>query len=866
MFVGKGQLVFEVPDPIAVRAVLPHAKTITYKGKPHVVVKHELDAVMILRNIGIDAPSPVNYGWQYPGRYQPFKHQKATVEFLTLNRRAFVLSGMGCVDADTEYLSATGWRRIANYDGGRVTQYDPETGGTRLVTPHEYIKLPCDEMYHLTTKYGVDQMLSAEHRVLVYDRERRDRYEVLSAEALERRLAGEPLSAPSRWAWEKHGQISRRSLGFATTFSPAGGKGISLSDEALRVQVAVCADGYIPKAKTGWCYVRVKKERKKLRLRQLLTAANIVWDEKSNDYPTAVGFTTFKFIPPLQEKTYGAWAWEATKEQLSVVADEFVHWDGSLRKAGGRTFSSYSKESADFIQYACAASGFTATLTAHTRQRRGRVETEYVVLVRAKADVLGVMTGLPEDRVAGKKCGVRGYSMPKVPTSDGFKYCFSVPSGFLILRRNGCIFATGNSGKTAATLWAAEYLMQKKLVRRALIVCPKSCTHKVWEDAVFQTIMHRTAVVVEGSRERKRELYTSSAEYVIVNHDGLATISDLINADDALDLVVYDEASVLRNGQTQRYKTLKGILKPVTRLWLLTATPCPNAPTDAWALARLIKPETVPPYFGSFKRQTMFQVTNFKWVAKPEGTKLAYDAMQPAIRFRTEDCIDLPPVTYQNRACTLSTEQTKMLKAMAKDFVADKDGATITAANAAVKMVKMLQLCGGVCYDDAGNAVLVDPGDRLSTLMEILEEADHKVIVWCPYKHAMAMIRQEVSKVCGVAVINGDVSTGERSRIITEFQDESNPLKVLVAHPATAAHGLTLTAANIVVWYGPTFSAEMYEQAVARVVRPGQKHHMTVIHLGSAALEWDAYDVAKEKVGRQKKILALYNKLLDIAS
>lgn len=517
MYVGKGHLVFESPDPIAIRSVLPHAKTLEYRGKPHIAVKHDLDAVTILRNLGVDAPSPVNFGWAYPGRYQPFEHQKAMTEFLTLHRRAFNLAEMG-------------------------------------------------------------------------------------------------------------------------------------------------------------------------------------------------------------------------------------------------------------------------------------------------------------------------------------------------------------TGKSKGSLWAAEYLMQQGLVRRVLIVCPKSCTHKVWEDEIFQTLMHRTAVVVEGSRERKRKLVEAESEYVIVNHDGVATVADLIKKDETFDLIVYDEAGTLRNGQTQRYKALKGILRPATRLWLLTATPCPNAPTDAWALARLVKPETVPPYFTSFKRQTMIQVSNFKWMPKPEGTQMAYEAMQPAIRFRTRDCIDLPPVTYQNRSCELSAEQKRMLKAMAKDFVTDKDGATITAANAAVKMVKALQLISGAVYDDTGETLLVDAADRLSTLLEVIDEADHKVIVWCPFKHVMRHLREEIGKQWGVELMNGDTSASERSRIITAFQNDEHGPKVLVAHPATAAHGLTLTAANVSVWYGPTFSADIWLQANARLIRPGQKHHMTVVRIGATQLEWDAYDVAEAKVGRQEKVLSMYNRLLDIAA
>ena len=437
---------------------------------------------------------------------------------------------------------------------------------------------------------------------------------------------------------------------------------------------------------------------------------------------------------------------------------------------------------------------------------------------------------------------------------------------FLTLTRRGFVLSGCGSGKSKAALWATEYLMNQGAIHRVLIVCPKSCTHKVWEDELFSTLMHRTAVVVEGSRDRKRELVEAKSDYVIVNHDGLLTIADLVRDDPLIDMVIYDESSVLRNGQTRRYKTLKAVLKPTTRLWLMSATPCPNAPTDAWAPARLVRPEGVPPYFLSFKRQTMIQVSTFKWVAKPESTQMAYAALQPAIRFKTEDCIDLPPITYQKRQCDLSPEQHRMAEDMRKHLVADNDGATISAANAAVKMIKLLQIYTGACYDDTGTTQLVTAPSRMETLKEILEEADRKVIVWCPFKHVMQHMLKELngwdkgSKYA--ALINGDTSAGDRAKIITAFQDDDSELKVLVAHPATAAHGLTLTGANICVWYGPTFSAEHYEQANARINRPGQKHHMSVIHLGSTPLEWAAYDIANAKIERQQKVLDLYKTIL----
>ena len=102
----------------------------------------------------------------------------------------------------------------------------------------------------------------------------------------------------------------------------------------------------------------------------------------------------------------------------------------------------------------------------------------------------------------------------------------------------------------------------------------------------------------------------------------------------------------------------------IDKLWLLTGTPCPNSPLDAWALTRLVNPNNVPQYFGQWKRQTMMQLSQYKWVPKAGSHELAFQAMQPAIRFKKSECLDLPPVTYENRKCDITAPQLNALKEM----------------------------------------------------------------------------------------------------------------------------------------------------------------------------------------------------------
>ena len=241
---------------------------------------------------------------------------------------------------------------------------------------------------------------------------------------------------------------------------------------------------------------------------------------------------------------------------------------------------------------------------------------------------------------------------------------------FLTLHKRAFVLSDMGTGKTSSTLWAADWLMTNGYVKKALIISPLSTLDRVWKNEVFDTLMHRVASVVHGSQAQRLDALNVDADFYILNHDGVTIkpIADEIRRRPDIDLVILDEASMFRNHDTKKYKSLVKMLREDQRLWLLTGTPCPNAPTDAWALAKLVSPSKVPPYLGTFRRQTMMQITQFKWVPRPEAYATAYAAMQPAVRFKKADCIDLPPVVTEERSCELTSDQKKMFDAMRKDI------------------------------------------------------------------------------------------------------------------------------------------------------------------------------------------------------
>lgn len=791
-----------------------------------------------------DVPSPIKRDYKWTGRHQPFDHQRETASFLTLHKRAFCFNEQGCVDSETEYLSPEGWVKISEYAGGKVAQYHPDTGTAEFVDPLKYVKLPCNQMVKIKTKYGLDQMLSLEHRVLLEDgKSKNPKREVLSALELLFRHDDYRRGRRSALGGTKNGtdKVAFSSAAIPSAFDIIGGAGIPLTDAELRVQIAVIADGYFGSGTTR-CVVRLKKQRKIERLRKLLEAADIEFSETVPEYAGAKGFHIFKFNSPRRDKSFDAFYWAASRAQLEIVADEVLQWDGST--ARGLRFSSSDKASADFVQYAFSATGKTARVTERSRERRGRVETEYTVQIR---DV--------------RRLYVRGSSatMDQVPSTDGFKYCFMVPSTFLIFRRNGCVFASGNTGKTASVIWAADYLMKLGKVKRVLVLCPLSIMKSAWQKDLFTFAMHRSCGIAHGTAQTRRKIMQGRTEFVIINFDGLAIVKDDV-IKGGFDLIVVDEANAYKNSQTNRWKALRDVLasNDDMRLWMMTGTPAAQSPVDAFGLAKLVNPEGVPKWLGSFRDQVMLKVTQFKWVPKPDAQDRVHRALQPAIRFEKKDCLDLPPVTFVERDAPLTKQQYAYYRMLKSEMMFEAAGEEVTAVNAAVKINKLLQVASGAVYTEQGNVLEFDVSNRLNVVREVISEASNKVLVFVPFTHSIDLLRDALTKdgiSCGV--INGAVPPNKRSDIVEQFQTKADP-HVLIIQPQAAAHGLTLTAADTVIWYAPVTSVETYLQANARINRPGQTSPMTVVHVQGSDVEAKLYGMLQANILSHEKIVDLY--------
>ena len=456
---------------------------------------------------------------------------------------------------------------------------------------------------------------------------------------------------------------------------------------------------------------------------------------------------------------------------------------------------------------------------------------------------------------------IRDYKWPRPMALTPFDHQKETAS-FLSLRKRAFCFNEQGTGKTASVIWAADYLMSIGAIKRVLIVCPLSIMQSAWQQDLFKFAVHRTVDVAYGSADKRNKIASSAAEFVVINYDGIPAIAASMMDKNMFDLVVIDEANAYKNVQTQRWKLMRKLVRDDSWLWLLTGTPAAQSPLDAYGLGKLCVPSRAPRFYGDYRESVMQQFGMYRWEPRPEAEKIVFEMLQPAIRFTKAECLDLPAVTHVTRMAPLSVEQRKYYKELKDQLLLENNGEEISAVNAAAKMSKLLQISGGAVYSDTGTVVHFDVSSRLKVVEEVIDEASHKVIVFVPFRHTIEMLHNHLTK-AGITneVIHGDVSVRNRTDIFKRFQEQPNP-RVLVVQPSAAAHGVTLTAANVIIWYSPVTSTETYLQANARIDRPGQRNPMTVVHIQGSPVENRLYSMLQGNIDNHEKLIDLYKKEL----
>lgn len=486
----------------------------------------------------------------------------------------------------------------------------------------------------------------------------------------------------------------------------------------------------------------------------------------------------------------------------------------------------------------------------------------------------GSMLLLPHTRDTTRLARNLGYHTP-APILSQYDWAGDSPwrtqritAALLTMQSRAYVLNEMGTGKTRSTLHAANFLMCSGEVRKALVAAPLSTLVNVWDREVFRYFGHMRTAILHGSKAQRLKALASDADVYIINHDGVETILPALIARSDIDLIVIDELACYRNARSNRWKAMNLLVNgqgtgptpaaPRAFAWGLTGSPTPNDPCDSWGQVRLLTPNRVPKYFKAYKRQTMTQITQFKWIPKQEANDIVFDAMQPAVRYKRDDCVELPEVSIQNRQVPLSAEQARVYKEIIQKLKIGFTEGTVTAANEGVLFSKLLQIASGYVYTTDRKIVDLNPTARQDALLDILDEADGKIIVFADFIHTAHelhafLLRNKVR----AELITGAVPAHVRNHVFRAFQDTDMP-RVIVAHPKCMAHGLTLTAANTVVWYTPSASLETYEQACARITRPGQTRKSLIVHLTGTPVETKLYRRLQQKASTQGALLEMF--------
>jgi SNF2 family DNA or RNA helicase len=479
---------------------------------------------------------------------------------------------------------------------------------------------------------------------------------------------------------------------------------------------------------------------------------------------------------------------------------------------------------------------------------------------------------------------LRFYNFPVVPPINDKNYDWPIEPGRKPLAHqkimaNFCVlhprcFNLSDMGtmKTQSTIWAADWLMRQSPGFKALIICPLSIMESIWANSIFRSFLDRRKFqVLHGTEKSRITGLAKDADFYIVNPDGISVGAEIVHrrgvqlggfakalADRKdIRLVVVDEASCYKDGTTNRHRIARQVIRR-DYLWLLTGTPTPNAPTDAYGLAYMVN-NAFGKAFTRFREETMYRATQYKWVPRRDGYDQARALLTPAIRFDIKDVWDGPEETTQQVCPELTVPQQKYMKELKDELTIELGGKPVDAINEASFRNKFLQISAGAVYDRDHIAHYIDSVPRLKVLQEVIEHSGGKVVVFAGLTSIVDLLYQKFYKLLPCEIVNGHTPHKKRTQIFHAFQNEDAP-KVLFADPGTMAHGIELFQARCVVWYTPTDKNEHYTQGNKRVHRPGQTHPVTIVQIASNKLEKEIFKRLETQTSLQGALLDMVRK------
>jgi SNF2 family DNA or RNA helicase len=417
------------------------------------------------------------------------------------------------------------------------------------------------------------------------------------------------------------------------------------------------------------------------------------------------------------------------------------------------------------------------------------------------------------------------------------------------------LFADMGTGKSFMVINNLSMLYDRGAINSALIIAPKG-VYRNWVNLELpkhlpEHILHRTALWLPAPRKAEKAKLeslwevTEDLKILVMNIEALSTSKGVEYATRFVRstncFMAIDESTTIKTPTAKRAKNAVKVGKEARFKRIMTGSPVTRSPLDLFQQCDFLHPECLnsTSYYAFRARYAVMVEKNmgshsFKKVVgyrKLDELKEKLDRF--SYRIRKDQCLDLPEKVYIKREVPLTKEQEKAyseMKTMALALL--KDG-MVTTVNALTQLMRLHQIvCGHVKLDD--DRVVSVPSKRIEELLSVIEEASDKVIIWANYRHDIDAIKLALQKEYGMSAVGtyyGDTDDDERARVVKEFQDPESELRFCVGNPRTGGYGLTLTAADTVVYYSNSFDLEVRLQSEDRAHRIGQTRSVTYVDL-----------------------------------
>ena len=420
------------------------------------------------------------------------------------------------------------------------------------------------------------------------------------------------------------------------------------------------------------------------------------------------------------------------------------------------------------------------------------------------------------------------------------------------------LFLDMGLGKTVITMTAVQELMYDRFeVSKVLVIAPKRVAEDTWtrEHAKWDHLRDLRISKVIGTAPQRRKALEQDADIYVIGRDSVVwLVEHYQNKGWPFDMVVIDELSSFKNPQAKRFRALRKVMPHVSRVVGLTGTPSPNGLMDLWAEVYLLdRGERLGPTLGSYREKYFRPGARngyivYRWEPYSYSQKeIEKKISDICISMSADDYLTMPKRIDNVIPVQLSDQEMETYNRMEQEqlLVLEDEDDAVVALNAAAVMTKLLQIANGSVYT-AGHDVLRIHDAKLEALEEIIDTTGEPVLVFYSYKHDLEAIQKKIK---GARILEGPDD-------IADWND--GKVQVLLAHPASVGYGLNLQdGGHVIVWYGLTWSLELYQQANARLYRQGQEKPVIIHHLiASGTVDEEVMDALQHKDMSQAALLA----------